>query len=73
MEEIVAVDRNHFGDIISFRTSSGRVISYQKALQEIQEGKIAGAEIQNPGMEGSLPLIKPLDDQITFDHYPPIY
>lgn len=39
-ETIVAVDRNHLGKIISLHTSSGRIISYQKAIQEINDGSI---------------------------------
>ena len=38
MEKIVAADRNRHGKIISFQTSSGRVISYRKALEEMQAG-----------------------------------
>ena len=44
-EQLVAVQRNYFGDIISFQTSSGRVISYRKALQEAEEGLIDGINI----------------------------
>jgi hypothetical protein len=44
-EQLVAVQRNYFGDIISFQTSSGRVISYRKALQETEEGLIDGINI----------------------------
>lgn len=37
MEEIVAVDRNYKGEIISFQTSTGRVISYQKQWTKLSK------------------------------------
>jgi hypothetical protein len=44
-ETFVAVQKNHEGDIINFKTSSGRVLSYRKALMEIENGAIAGVNI----------------------------
>lgn len=44
-EKIIAVQRNCFGDIISFQTSGGRIISYRKALDEVETGLIGGVEI----------------------------
>lgn len=44
-EQLIAVQRNHFGEIISFQTSSGRIISYRKAIQEAEEGMIEGVAI----------------------------
>lgn len=41
-EHIVAVQKNGDGDLTSFKTSSGRVLDYQTALQEVQAGQIAG-------------------------------
>lgn len=41
-EQIVAVQKNGDGDITSFKTSSGRVLDYGMALQEVQAGNIAG-------------------------------
>lgn len=41
-EQIVAVQKNGDGDLTSFKTSSGRVLDYQTALQEVQAGQIAG-------------------------------
>ena len=41
-EQLVALQRNHLGDIISFQTSGGRIISYRKAIQEVEEGTIDG-------------------------------
>ena len=46
MEEIVAVDRDHSGNIISFKTNTGRIISYRKAIQEIEQGKISGVMLK---------------------------
>ncbi|MFD1955128.1 DUF3892 domain-containing protein [Paenibacillus thailandensis] len=41
-ERFVAVQKNGDGDITSFQTSSGRVLDYTAALQEVQAGRIAG-------------------------------
>ncbi|WP_139311259.1 DUF3892 domain-containing protein [Bacillus sp. MRMR6] len=44
METLVAIHRNHFGEIINFVTSSGRVISYRKALMDTESGLIQGVQ-----------------------------
>lgn len=44
-ERFVAVQKNGDGDLTSFQTSTGRVLSYEQALQEIQAGAIAGVNI----------------------------
>jgi hypothetical protein len=44
-ETFVAVQKNHEGNIINFKTSSGRVLSYRKALMEVENGVIAGVNI----------------------------
>ncbi|WP_075982042.1 DUF3892 domain-containing protein [Bacillus massilinigeriensis] len=41
-ETIIGVIRNHLGQIISYQTSEGRIISYRKAVQEAEEGIIDG-------------------------------
>jgi hypothetical protein len=41
-ESFVAVQKNGDGDITSFQTSSGRVLDYQQALAEVQNGNIQG-------------------------------
>lgn len=46
IEQLTGVIKNYAGEIISFETSSGRIISYRKALQEVEEGIITGVEIQ---------------------------
>jgi len=45
-EQLTGVYRNNEGEIISFLTSSGRVISYRKALMEAEEGMITGVNLQ---------------------------
>jgi hypothetical protein len=67
LETIVALHRNHFGDIISFVTSEGRVISYQKALLEAENGLLAGVQT-NVDPNGHISLM-PVQDQ-SFDYYP---
>lgn len=42
-ETFAAVRKNGDGDITAFRTSGGRELSYEEALQEVQSGRIAGA------------------------------
>ncbi|MBQ6449125.1 DUF3892 domain-containing protein [Cytobacillus oceanisediminis] len=70
MEKIIAVERNHLGDIISFKTSNGRVISYRKALLDIETGVIDGVEVvENERKEEDLSF-SIIDN---FDNYPPIY
>ncbi|WP_141434073.1 DUF3892 domain-containing protein [Bacillus sp. 03113] len=69
MEQIVAVYRNHFGEIISFQTSEGRVISYQKALQEVEKGQISGVALLE---ENDVITLHPLSKN-DFDDYPTIY
>ena len=44
-ETFVAVQKNGDGDIINFKTSTGRVLSYRKALQEVEQGAISGVNI----------------------------
>ncbi|KAA9021839.1 DUF3892 domain-containing protein [Niallia endozanthoxylica] len=66
-EQLVAIQRNHFGDIISFQTSTGRVISYRKALQEAEEGIIDGVNIKE-GHDGSSYLTPGMIS--SFDEYP---
>lgn len=69
METIIAVERNFSGDIISFKTSNGRVISYRKAIMEIQLGNINGVQMEeNVDEEGALLAI--VD---TFESFPTIY
>ncbi|REK76329.1 DUF3892 domain-containing protein [Paenibacillus paeoniae] len=41
-EHIVAVQKNGDGDLTAFKTSEGRVLDYETALQDVQAGRIAG-------------------------------
>ncbi|MBW4841221.1 MAG: DUF3892 domain-containing protein [Paenibacillaceae bacterium] len=44
-ETFIAVRKNGDGDLEAFKTSSGRVLEYQQALQEIKAGAIAGVNV----------------------------
>ncbi|BDG47442.1 MULTISPECIES: DUF3892 domain-containing protein [Parageobacillus] len=44
-ETFVAVQKNHQGDIIGFKTSKGRILSYRRALMEVEKGAIAGVHV----------------------------
>jgi Protein of unknown function (DUF3892) len=44
-ETFVTVQKNHQGDIIGFKTSKGRVLSYRKALMEVENGAITGVHV----------------------------
>ncbi|SEQ72276.1 DUF3892 domain-containing protein [Piscibacillus halophilus] len=44
-ETFVAVRKNGDGDITHFKTSSGRELDYDQALQEVENGTIDGVNI----------------------------
>ncbi|MFD1040666.1 DUF3892 domain-containing protein [Virgibacillus byunsanensis] len=44
-EEIVAVRKNDDGDIIAFKTESGRELDYVTALDEAKAGKLAHVDV----------------------------
>jgi hypothetical protein len=44
-EQIVAVRKNEDGDIIAFKTSSGRELDYITALDEAKAGKLAHVDV----------------------------
>ena len=69
-EHLVAIHKNHSGEIISFQTSSGRIISYRKALQDAADGIITGVHIQERG-EGYTSLLSA--EGLALDEYPQIY
>lgn len=52
-ETFAAVRKNGDGDITSFRTSGGRELDYTQALQEVQDGRIAGVNAFK-GRDGEL-------------------
>jgi len=70
LESIIGVHRNHFGEVMSFVTSSGRVISYQKALVETDAGLIGGIHKQE-GPNGDIVLLP--DEAVNFDHLPNLF
>jgi hypothetical protein len=44
-EQIAAVRKNDDGDIIAFKTSSGRELDYISALDEAKAGKLANVDV----------------------------
>jgi Protein of unknown function (DUF3892) len=44
-EKIVAVRKNHSGDIIAFKTNSGRELDYITALEEAKAGHLAHIDV----------------------------
>ena len=52
-EQFVAVQKNGDGDLTGFKTSSGRVLDYEQALQEVQDGRISGVNAFK-GKDGAL-------------------
>lgn len=69
-EQLVAVHRNYLGEVISFQTSKGRIISYRKAIEEANIGKISGVQIEE-GLDGNPYLIP--DALSSFDDMPTKY
>ena len=70
LESITALHRNHHGEIINFVTTNGRVISYRKALMEVESGLIQGIQaIQDEN--GNL-LLMPEHNE-SFDHLPDLF
>ncbi|RCX23010.1 uncharacterized protein DUF3892 [Fontibacillus phaseoli] len=44
-ERFIAVQKNGDGDLAAFKTSSGRILDYVQAKQEVQAGAIAGVNL----------------------------
>src|ERR1700730_10443797 len=44
-EEFVAVRKKDDGDIIAFKTNTGRELDYVTALEEVKSGKIAHTDV----------------------------
>ncbi|MFD1176122.1 DUF3892 domain-containing protein [Paenibacillus puldeungensis] len=44
-ETFIAVRKNGDGDLEAFKTSSGRILNYEQALQEVRAGAIAGVNV----------------------------
>ncbi|MEH7093392.1 DUF3892 domain-containing protein [Neobacillus vireti] len=70
MEIITAVHRNHSGVIINFVTSEGRVISYRKALMDVEQGLIRGIQTFKD-TNGRLSLMP--EFELSFDRYPNLF
>ncbi|MEH7418214.1 DUF3892 domain-containing protein [Neobacillus drentensis] len=70
METITAVHRNHYGEIINFVTSEGRIISYRKALLDVELGLIQGMQTVQE-TNGALALMP--DNEQSFDQYPNLF
>jgi hypothetical protein len=70
VETLVALHRNHFGEIISFVTSTGRIISYRKALVEMESGFLQGVKTTED-TDGTMLLIP--ETEQTFDHFPELF
>lgn len=74
METIIAVDKNERGEIISFKTDTKRVISYRKALQDIEAGRITGAKIIEDDFSNLPKILCDSEIGLTgFEKFPPIY
>ncbi|KYD03263.1 DUF3892 domain-containing protein [Heyndrickxia sporothermodurans] len=72
MEYISKVQRNDEGEIISFQTSSGRIISYRKALLETKEGLLNGTNI-DWNQSGVETLVNEDENDRFFTYYPSIF
>jgi hypothetical protein len=70
METLVGLHRNHFGEIISFVTSEGRIISYRKALMEAESGLLQGV-LTSEGSDGQI-ILSPETDE-SFDQFPNLF
>jgi hypothetical protein len=70
LEEFIAIHRNHNGDIINFVTSEGRVISYRKALMDVENGLIEGIQMIDDG-NGNTYLVPENND--SFDNLPNLF
>ncbi|MCA1054562.1 DUF3892 domain-containing protein [Rossellomorea aquimaris] len=72
MEEITKVQRNYQGDIISFQTSGGRIISYRKAVLEASEGLLEGVDLKENEWGDYEIFSSDLKDE-GFNDYPTIF
>jgi hypothetical protein len=70
VETFIATHRNHKGEIINFVTSEGRVISYRKALIDVENGLIDGIQMVEDG-KGNTYLIP--DNNNSFDDLPDLF
>jgi len=45
LEEIVAVKKNEEGNLIAFKTNTGRILDYLTALEEAKQGRLAHIDV----------------------------
>ncbi|MDQ0213619.1 hypothetical protein J2S13_000013 [Oikeobacillus pervagus] len=69
MEYITAIQQNQEGKIINVQTSTGRIISFQKAILETEEGILSGAAIRW-NRDGEQLLINTLSEDGYFPESP---
>ncbi|WP_335869631.1 DUF3892 domain-containing protein [Bacillus sp. 2205SS5-2] len=72
MEYIERVHRTQDGTILSFQTSTGRIISYRKAVQAVKNGEISGMMVHEYNDDYEQ-LSSAIDGDATFDSYPDIF
>ncbi|MGD6845043.1 DUF3892 domain-containing protein [Bacillus infantis] len=65
-EKLIAVQRNHLGEIMSFQTSGGRIISFRKALMEAEEGIIELTGPEHSLVDADVNTVNLLDDFPSF-------
>jgi hypothetical protein len=68
-EQLTGVFKNHAGEVISFQTSSGRVISYRKALMEAEAGRITGVSIKETETEDEFELPYEIENVSSLPDY----
>ncbi|WP_078380265.1 DUF3892 domain-containing protein [Sutcliffiella halmapala] len=44
-ETFVAVQKNGDGDIVKFKTSTGKVLAYEEAILAVNQGEVLGANV----------------------------
>ncbi|MEI5907271.1 DUF3892 domain-containing protein [Bacillus spongiae] len=72
MEYLQKVQRSHDGTILNFQTSTGRIISYRKAVQEVKDGCIAGVMLNEANHEYEQ-LSAEVNGDTLFQEYPDIF
>lgn len=70
-EHLVAIQQNTFGEIMNFKTNTGRIISYRKTVQEIEAGSIEGYDLLP--YEHTLPRIHTYENQYSIINQLPLY
>jgi hypothetical protein len=68
-EQLTGVFKNHAGEVISFQTSYGRIISYRKAIMEAESGRITGVSIKQTETEGEFELPYEIENVSSLPDY----